>query len=232
MPSTDAKLADRDACQRDLVPPDKLARCHAVVIGVGAVGRQVALQLAAAGVPAMTMYDPDTVGVESLAVQGYWETDVGDPKVHAVANVCHQQFPRMALHARRERFRRSAVRSWPADRNRSVFCCVDSIATRKLVWDAIRGVAGFFADGRMAAEVVRVLVSNAPAADAGYATTLFAPGEAYAGGCTAKSTIYAASVAAGLMVGQFARWLRGQPVLADQTLNLLAGELSVADLVR
>jgi sulfur carrier protein ThiS adenylyltransferase len=232
MPSTDVNLADRDIRQRDLVPPEKIARCHAVVIGVGAVGRQVALQLAAAGVPAMTLYDPDTVAVENLAVQGYWETDVGDPKVHAAANVCHQQFPRMELHAKRERFRRSAIRSWPTDRDVVVFCCVDLISTRKLVWDAVRGTAGFFADGRMAAEVVRVLASDAPATDPGYAATLFAPGEAFAGGCTSKSTIYAASVAAGLMVGQFARWLRGQPVLADQTLNLLAGELSVAELVR
>jgi sulfur carrier protein ThiS adenylyltransferase len=180
----------------------------------------------------MTLYDPDTVAVENLAVQGYWETDVGDPKVHAVASVCHQQFPRMELHARRERFRKSAVRSWPADRDHAVFACVDTIAARRLVWEAVRGVAGFFADGRMAAEVVRVLASDDPAADAGYAATLFAPGEALAGGCTSKSTIYAASVAAGLMVGQFARWLRGQPVLADQILNLLAGELSVAEPAR
>src|SRR5688572_9309193 len=163
-PSTDVNLADRDVRQRDLVPPEKLARCHAVVIGVGAVGRQVALQLAAAGVPALTLYDPDAVGVENLAVQGYWETDVGDPKVHAVANVCHQQFPRMELHAKQERFRKSAVRSWPADRDVAVFCCVDLISTRKLVWEGIRNVAGYFADGRMAAEVVRVLASDTPAA--------------------------------------------------------------------
>ena len=31
------------------------------------------------------------------------------------------------------------------------------------------------------------------------------------------------------MVGQWARWLRRQPVTADQTLNLLASELTVSD---
>jgi len=229
MRATDPRLEDRDVRQRDLVPPGRLARCHAVVIGVGSVGRQVALQLAATGVPAMTLYDPDSVGVENLAPQGFWETDIGDPKVDAVANVCHQVLPRMDLRARRERFRKSAVRAWPADRDHAVFCCVDAIAARRLVWEAVRAAAGFFADGRMAAEVVRVLASGTPAADAAYPATLFAAAEAYAGSCTAKSTIYAGSVAAGLMVGQFSRWLRGIPVVPDQTWNLLAAELTVTD---
>jgi molybdopterin-synthase adenylyltransferase len=229
MNSTDPNLADRDIRQRDLVPPAEVARCHAVVIGVGSIGRQVAVQLAATGVPMMTLYDPDTVGPENLAPQGFWETDVGDPKVHAAANVCHQQFPRMELYARQERFRRSASRAWPADRVAAVFCCVDAIATRKFIWDVVRSPAGFFADGRMAAEVVHVLASGEPAVDKTYPATLFASGDAYVGSCTSKSTIYAASVAAGLMVGQFARWLRGQPVIPDQMLNLLAAELSVSE---
>jgi molybdopterin-synthase adenylyltransferase len=229
MTSSNPILADRDIRQRDLLPPERLARCHAVVVGVGSVGRQVALQLAATGIPAMTLYDPDTVGVENLAVQGFWESDVGLAKVHAVANVCHQQCPGLELHTHPERFKKSVVRDWARDREIAVFACVDSIAARKLVWEAVRGTARFFADGRMAAEVIRVLASDRPAADRAYPTTLFAAGEAYEGSCTAKGTIYTANVAAGLMVGQFARWLRGLPVIPDQTLNLLAAELSVPD---
>jgi hypothetical protein len=61
-----------------------------------------------------------------------------------------------------------------------------------------------------------------------YPTTLFNQAEAQQGGCTARSTIYAASIAAGLMVHQFTRWLRDLPVDRDLTLNLLAGELVAA----
>jgi len=75
--------SDRDIRQRELVPPVRLAQCHAVVIGVGAIGRQVALQLSALGVPQMTLYDPDTVAIENLAPQGFWESDLGRPKVEA-----------------------------------------------------------------------------------------------------------------------------------------------------
>jgi hypothetical protein len=39
-------IPDRDLRQRDIVPPERLAACRATIVGVGAIGRQVALQLA------------------------------------------------------------------------------------------------------------------------------------------------------------------------------------------
>jgi sulfur carrier protein ThiS adenylyltransferase len=53
-------------------------------------------------------------------------------------------------------------------------------------------------------------------------------GGARAGRCTAHGTVYKASIAAGLMLHQFTRWLRGVPVEAAVALNLLAGELIAA----
>ncbi|HXD86558.1 MAG TPA: hypothetical protein VN641_08700, partial [Urbifossiella sp.] len=164
--------------------------------------------------------------------QGFREGDVGTAKVAAVADACRQQFSRLALRTHPERFRKAAVRGWPGDRDIAVFCCVDAIETRKLIWESVRATVAFFVDGRMNAEVVRVLASGRPALDAAYSATLFAAGEAFAGACTARSTIYSANIAAGLMVGQFARWLRGLPVIADQTINLFAAEFSATDTVR
>ena len=77
----------------------------------------------------------------------------------------------------------------------------------------------------MRGEVLRVLAAADEASRVHYRATLFAQQEAQAGACTSRSTIYAAGIAAGLMVHQFVRWLRGVPVDADLTLNLLAGEL-------
>src|SRR4051812_40878700 len=122
MTSTELGLLNRDARQRDLVPPDRLAGCHAAVVGVGAIGRQVALQLASTGVAALTLYDPDVVRAENLAPQGFWESELDAPKVEAVAAVCQRQFPRIRLDMRPERFRRSAVRDWPAGRQTALFC--------------------------------------------------------------------------------------------------------------
>ena len=214
-------IPDRDLRQRDIVPPDRLAQCSATAIGVGAIGRQVALQLAAMGVPTLQLIDPDTVEPANLACQGYFEGDIGRFKVQATADLCHQFNHSLAVHTIQGRFRRRM------ELGNAVFSCVDSIETRRFIWDALPDGLSFFADGRMAAEVCRVLIACDPASRAHYPTTFFGSSEAYAGSCTAKSTIYCANVAAGLMLAQFARWLRGLPVDADLTINLLSSELSI-----
>lgn len=79
----------------------------------------------------------------------------------------------------------------------------------------------------MSAEVLRVLTACDAASRKHYPTTLFAPGEAYAGPCTAKSTIYCVNIATGFMAAQFTRWLRRLPVDPDVVLNLLSCEIDV-----
>jgi molybdopterin-synthase adenylyltransferase len=148
---------DRDIRQRELVPPEQLAACHAVVIGVGAIGRQVAWQLAAVGVPRLTLFDDDAVGVENLAVQGYWPEDLGQAKVRATARLCRRINPEQLVTSMAERFKRSTIRSMPTEERLVVFACVDSIGTRRLIWDAVRNQAALWVDGRMSAEVIRVL---------------------------------------------------------------------------
>jgi sulfur carrier protein ThiS adenylyltransferase len=223
---------NRDVRQREIVPPEKLAACHAIIIGVGAIGRQVAIQLAAVGVSAMDLIDFDTVHVENLAPQAYWPKELGRLKADATADVCRAIHPEIRLQVHGERYRRSSAKTLEM-LNRPevkpvVFTCVDSIDARRLIWESLRDRTSFWADGRMSAEVVRVLASADPGTDNAYATTLFPESQAYAGSCTAKSTVYTASIAAGLMLSQFTRWLRGLPVDRDVMLNLLSTELAVA----
>ena len=215
-------LADRDLRQREIVPPERLAACRATVVGVGAIGRQVALQLAAMGIPWLQLIDPDTVEPVNLACQGYLQDDLTRPKVQATADLCQQIHHGLEVHEVGERFRRSV------DVGNVLFCCVDHIDTRRFIWQAVRDRVEFWADGRMSAEVLRILVACDAASRRHYPTTLFAAEQAYAGACTAKSTIFCANIAAGLMVAQFAKFLRHLPVDADLQLNLLAGELTVA----
>ncbi|MDP6722017.1 MAG: ThiF family adenylyltransferase, partial [Pirellulaceae bacterium] len=58
---------DRFSRQRDVVPAERLAECDITIVGVGALGRQVALQLAAVGAPQMTLIDFDIVEASNLA---------------------------------------------------------------------------------------------------------------------------------------------------------------------
>ena len=211
---------ERYSRQRDLVPMERLAVCKATVLGVGAIGRQVALQLAAMGVPWLQLVDFDIVEESNLASQGYLEEDLGKMKVEATADLCRKINRNLEVHAVVDRFKRSM------EVGNAVFVCVDRIETRQLIWEAVKGKADFFGDGRMSAEVLRVLTACDAAGRKHYPTTLFAAEEAYAGSCTAKTTIYCANVAAGLMLAQFAKWLRRLPVDTDLSLNLLACEMS------
>ena len=215
-------LADRDIRQRDIVPPERLKECQVTVVGVGAIGRQVALQLAAMGVPWLHLIDPEAVEAPNLAAQGYLEDDMGRMKVHATGDLCHQINHQLEMHEHPERFRRSM------EIGNVLFCCVDSIETRRLIWEAVKDKVLFFADGRMSAEVVRVLAVADAQGRKHYPTTLFAQAEAHQGACTAKSTIFTANLSAALMIEQFTRYLRRLPVDSDLQFNLLTSELTVS----
>jgi sulfur carrier protein ThiS adenylyltransferase len=213
---------ERYSRQKDIVPAEGIAACHATVIGVGAIGRQVAVQLAAMGIRWLQLIDHDIVEISNLASQGYLEEDLGRPKVDATAEACRRISSGLDIRQAAERFRRST------ETGNVVFCAVDSIDIRRLIWDAVKDRVSCLLDGRMSAEVLRVLTVCDEESRQHYPGTLFRTEEAFAGPCTAKTTIYCANVAAGLMVAQFARYLRQLPVDPDIQVNLLATELTVA----
>ncbi len=213
---------DRYSRQQDVVPAERLADCQATVIGVGAIGRQVALQLTAMGIPWLQLVDFDRVETANLASQGHLEGDIGYLKVEATAVLCRRINSQIEITTMPERFRRSM------EIGNVVFCCVDRIDIRRLIWEAVKDSVSFFVDGRMSAEILRVLSACDAESRQYYPSTLFRTEEAFVGPCTAKTTIYCANVAAGFMVAQFAKYLRGLPIESDIQLNLLASELSVA----
>ena len=211
---------ERYSRQRDLVPAERLGTCRITIVGAGAIGRQIALQLAAMGAASLQLVDFDSVEESNLASQGYLQDDLGRQKVHATADLCQQINHSLETVECDERFRRSMAVG------NVLFCAVDSIETRKLIWAAVKDRTAFFADTRMNAEVVRVLTACDPAGRQHYPGTLFDAREAHAGSCTAKSTVYTANIAAGLAIGQLTKWLRGIPADKDITLNLLSSELT------
>ena len=215
------EVKERFSRQQDIVPADRIASCKATVIGVGAIGRQVALQLSAMGIPWLQLIDHDTVEWSNLASQGYLEGDMGQSKVNATLKLCRKINTSSQIQVIPERFRRSMAIG------NVIFCAVDKIAVRRLIWESVKDKVCFFVDGRMSAEVLRVLTAYDAKSREYYPTTLFNPDEAFVGPCTAKTTIYCANIAAGLMLTQFTKYLRQLPIDPDIQLNLLASELSV-----
>ena len=215
--------SDRFSRQGDLVPRTKLTGLTATVIGVGAIGRQVAIQLAALGVPRLQLIDFDVVEDTNVTTQGYDFEDVGQLKVDATAGAVQRIDPLIDVDAVPDRYR-SRIEIGDV-----VFCCVDSISARSAIWRSVSRKYRFWCDGRMLGEIIRVLAVADADSRRHYPTTLFRQSEAQAGRCTAHGAIYTASIAAGLMTHQFTRWLRDLPVDPDVSLNLPAMELVVAD---
>ena len=215
-------MNDRFSRQQDLVPLERLQSVTATVIGVGAIGRQVALQLAALGIRNLRLIDFDTVELTNVTTQGYRQSDLGLAKILATKSALHEIDPTIDVTMIRDRFR---PRHCVGD---AYFCCVDSISTRAAIWRAVNLTSQFWCDGRMLGEVLRILTIANGTGQEHYPTTLFAQSEAQVGSCTARSTIYTANIAAGLMLHQFSRWLRAATTDVDLTLNLLAGELTAA----
>ena len=217
---------DRFLRQREIVPQDRLAGLRVTVVGVGAIGRQVAMQLASIGVGQLQLIDLDVVECSNLTTQGYRHGEIGCTKVAACEAAIAEIDPSIQVEAICDRFRRRQTVG-PV-----IFCCVDSINVRSNIWKTVQGKATFWCDGRMLGEVMRVLAADDQTTSDHYQRTLFAASEAHRGACTSRSTIYTAGIAAGLMVHQFTRWLRGIPIDADQTINLLSGEWTHGEILR
>jgi sulfur carrier protein ThiS adenylyltransferase len=208
----------RFARQEAFVPRERLMREEITIIGLGGIGRQVALQLAALGAPSLQLIDFADVVRAEITSQGYLTDDIGRPKAEATGDLCHQTEHLMAVDEIRDRFRPSQAIGT------SIFCCVDAPAARAEIWSAVESLCRFFADGRLCGETARVLVAADGRTRQHYRTVLATQTEAET---AAGSTIYAAALAAAWLVHQFTRYLRDLPVDADATFNLPASQLTL-----
>lgn len=113
--------------QQDLVPQHRLESLTTTVIGVGAIGRQVALQLASIGVRRLQLVDFDRVESSNVTTQGFLAADFGQFKVAAACQAVEAIDPTIIVDVAADRFRAKQ----PV--GEAVFCCVDSIATRSSI---------------------------------------------------------------------------------------------------
>jgi sulfur carrier protein ThiS adenylyltransferase len=195
----------RHSRQASALPPEA-ANTPITIVGVGAIGRQIALQLAASGFTDITIFDDDTVDIVNLGPQAFKEADVGRLKVDAVADDCKALNSQCTV-------KKMPIRYNPDHLNCQVmFCCVDSIDTRATIFQSLnRAPPKLFIDSRMSAEVSVTITIEDCTTDAIYDKTLFPGSDAFTGPCTMRSTIYCSNIAAGMAIASFSKWLRKIP---------------------
>ena len=159
----------------------------------------------------------------NITTQSYLQRDLGQRKLEATAVQIHEIDPTITVTPIADRWRPEHPTG------EAVFCCVDTISARAAIWRSLQHRCQFWCDSRMRGEVIRVLTAHDSDARGYYRSTLFPQSESQAGPCTARSTIYTASIASGLMIHQFSRWMREISCDRNLTFNLLASELLIKE---
>jgi molybdopterin/thiamine biosynthesis adenylyltransferase len=174
-----------------------VSRKSAILIGAGGIGAATALALSKMGIGSIDLYDGDTVDEINLATQLHRLSDVGKPKVRAVAEMIEEFSDDTAIAA-------VDIRIEKDDEFISDFLisAVDSIHARKDIWEAAKkSHIRYYFDARMAAEEFHLYAVNM-SEDVNWYETMISQEDdtnVLEIACTAKATIFCAFIAAGLI---------------------------------
>jgi len=188
--------------QQGLVP-ESLSEKNIAVVGCGAVGRQVAMLLAAAGATRVTLVDPDIVEEPNVCTQLYPRADIGIPKVMATQGEMRRISSFVKTDTIYDRWRRSYTEGMDV-----IFCCVDSMAVRQKIFESL-GDDTIMIDSRTSGQTAYVLPVT-PELRSKYAETLFPDNEAHRGSCTQQATGFVSYSVAATAVYQYTRCLLNQ----------------------
>jgi molybdopterin/thiamine biosynthesis adenylyltransferase len=105
----------------------KLRTAKALVIGAGALGNEVAKNLAQLGFGEITLVDFDTVEFSNLNRTYFTKKDIGKGKAEALAENLRKSFPFAKVRAIQGKLEEIPVTELQAD---VILCCVDTAVTR------------------------------------------------------------------------------------------------------
>jgi hypothetical protein len=180
--------------QSTLIPIDVLGM-PINVIGCGAVGGWTTLALAKMGFLNLRIFDFDTVDEENMNSQFFRVKDIGKPKAEALASLI-EDFTGVKIEYTSKRYEGGMLPG-------IVVAAVDSMEARKMIFESIKnsGATQLYIDPRMGAESALMY-----AMDPGslkdrdtYLKTLYTDSDAVQEPCTAKSTVYCATMLSGLV---------------------------------
>ncbi len=199
--------------QLDVLDVPRLARTPITVIGAGAVGSFTVLALAKSGAENITVWDDDSIESHNLPNQWYRLTDLGRPKVQALKELVHDMTG-VDIKVVQERFQGDGA-------TEVTICAVDSMDVRIQLWRQLHPRPALFVDGRMGAEVGKVLCVGS--FGSWYEETLHPSSEAYRAPCTARATMYCASGLAAFIAAQVANYASDRPTREEMTVDFRNG---------
>ncbi len=178
--------------------PMKALEMPVTIIGGGAIGSFVALNLVKMGMDNVTVYDDDEVSIENMNCQFLPIGDVGRMKTDSLRDSI-LNFTGVRINAMPERFTGSPEQVLKL--RGIVISSVDSMEVRKLIWETVKENfrVQWLIDPRMSAEyaVSFVMNPNDSRDIESYEKTFFLDKDSVQERCTMKSTIFTATMIAG-----------------------------------
>jgi len=214
----------------------EMQRLCLMVVGVGAVGHQVARMAASSGAGRLVLFDNDIVAPENVGPQMWRPQDVGERKVDVAGREASELsggecgvvlFPRRAVS---RDIGEVLVMARESEQRFALMLCVDSLDVRRRFWQwwkkqpekRLQRVEAIYVDVRMGAEVCECYsVVGKPEREAAAVMDESLDGEAAPLPCTMKATAYCSGVAAGLGMAALTRALRGLPPVRGVALDLV-----------
>lgn len=199
---------------------DTLQRTKVAIAGVGAIGRQVAVTLAAMGAEDLTFIDPDVVTPSNLGTQGWLPSQLGIPKVYACSDACIDINPQLATCAHQVRLE-ECLTDLQCD---ILYLCVDNMATRNHVAETLSGKwhPRLIIDTRAALYAGRVIVDSKAPGFPLWCDSLFTDEEAHEAPCTLRMTFFTAQILGGFAAKLCIDFLKDSDFLpSDTTFDLL-----------
>ena len=184
--------------QSDIIPASKLTT-PVTVVGCGAIGSFAALALAKMGMQDITLYDFDKVDTVNMSAQFHPFKAIGENKAASTQRML-QEYASVSSSISMDAFQESN-----AGHTRGiVILAVDTMEARRAIFNWIAEGSPFVnyvIDPRMAAEYYEQYTLNPFDKNerASYMKSMHEDSETVQQRCTAKSTVYTAMLAAGLI---------------------------------
>ena len=231
IPTNSATLLVDEATSRfsSAIWYENIQKKTVILAGVGGIGSYVGFLLARMKPASMFIYDDDIVEAVNMSGQLYGQSDLGRPKVSALAEMIRNYAGYSSVFAISERFTNESEAS------DIMICGFDNMAARKLFFNKWLSHAQskpeeerkncLFIDGRLAAEEFQVLCIKG---DDEYNINrysneyLFSDAEADETICSYKQTTFCANMIASYMVNLFVNFCANQcEPLIDRDLPFL-----------
>lgn len=177
-----------------------------IIIGVGSIGSYACLSLAKLGYNNILVVDDGVIEEENIAPQLYRMSDVGKPKVTALAEIV-EEFTGTDILTYNGRVDNNGMLKFDVYYDKQpnsmlpvLILAVDSMHARKFITNEYQGRIKILIDARMSIEFLTII--TAPNHQYGrtlYADTLFSDEEGVQEACTNKAISYTSSIAGGLV---------------------------------